>query len=92
MGEIRVFKSEVLRYPRLDTVLMVEEAVRNARGDLTMTAVWKSLPKKVMWQTFRTIIDYLEYSGKVMVSRDKRLVWLANEKLLARVRKNGVEA
>ncbi|MDD5317418.1 MAG: hypothetical protein PHF51_01645 [Candidatus ainarchaeum sp.] len=92
MAKNGVFKSKVLRYPRLDTVLMVEDAIRASKGDKTSTAVWKSLRKKVMWQTFRTILDYLEYSGKILMSRDKRIVWIGNERLLSKVRKHGVEA
>ncbi len=87
-----IFKSEVLRYPRLDTVLMIEEAIRKAKGDKTVTEIWKSLPKKVMWQTFVTTLDYLEYSGKVFVEPDKTITWLWNPALLKRVKAQGVEA
>lgn len=75
---VQTFRPErdVLRYPRLDTVLMVEYSIRKAKGDLTVTELWKKLPKKVMWQTFLTILDYLEYSGKIAVTKDRHVVWI----------------
>jgi len=72
-----IFKQEnILRYPRLDTVLMVEEAIRNAKDYPTKAKLWKSLPKKMMYQTFNTIIDYLEYSGKILIEKDGSIIWI----------------
>jgi len=76
MNNSQIFKKDVLRYPRLDTVLMIEKTIRKTKGDLKTREIWKSLPKKVMWQTFMTTIDYLEYSGKIHVSEDKHVIWI----------------
>ena len=69
-------RTTVLHYPRLDTVLMVEDAIKNAPDYLTRTEVWKSLPKKVMYQTFKTVIDYLIASRKIILTKDKKLMWI----------------
>lgn len=85
----------ILRYPRLDTVLMVEKAIQKAKDYPTKAELWRSLPKKTMYQTFNLILDYLEYSGKIFIDpRDGRIVWvwdpegvrkiLANKKLVVR--------
>lgn len=66
------------RFPRLDTVLMVEKALYKYRSAKTITEIWRLLPKKVMWTTFTTILDYLEYSGKILVEKDKTVTWLWN--------------
>ncbi len=87
-----IFKNDVLRYPRLDTVLMIEESIRKSKSGKTMAEIWKSLPKKVMWQTFVTTLDYLTYSGKILIDEDKTIVWIWNPKLLERVKRRGVEA
>lgn len=79
------------RFPRLDTVLMVEKALFKYKSDKTITAVWKRLPKKVMWTTFLTILDYLEYSGKIHIEADKTVTWLWNPKLSEYVARRGVE-
>lgn len=81
------------RYPRLDTVLMVEEALYKYKSEKTLNWIWKNLPKSVMWTTFTTIVDYLEHSGKIKVEKDRTVTWiwdpegvkkiLENKKLLA---------
>ncbi|MFH0973538.1 MAG: hypothetical protein V1817_01990 [Candidatus Micrarchaeota archaeon] len=83
---------DVLRYPRLDTVLMIEKALYKHRSDKTITQIWKSLPKKVMWQTYSLVLDYLEHSGKIYLEPDKTVTWLWNPKLLERVKSLGVDA
>ncbi len=42
-SQLQVFKKEVLRYPRLDTVLMIEGAIRKSKGDLTARKIWQKL-------------------------------------------------
>lgn len=72
----------ILRYPRLDTVLMVEETIRNAKDYPSKAKLWNSLPKKTMYQTFSLILDYLEYSGKIVIGKDRAIVWIWNPKLV----------
>ena len=80
--QLQIFKKDVLRYPRLDTVLMVEETAQKSGGDFTVRQLWQKLPKKTMWQTYLAIIDYLEYSGKVYIGKDGAIVWIWNPKLV----------
>lgn len=70
-----VFSRPPLRMPRLDTVLMIEEAVNKKTGELTVRALWQKLPKRVMWQTFLAALDYLEYSEKVKIDGEKKVCW-----------------
>jgi hypothetical protein len=30
----------------------------------------------VMWQTFMTTLDYLEHSGKILITNDKEVIWI----------------
>jgi hypothetical protein len=69
------------RSPRLDTIIMVEKALYKYRSDKTLTAIWRMLPKKVMWTTYLTILNYLEYSGKIHIEKDKTVTWLWDPKL-----------
>ena len=86
---IAVFRQEnILRYPRLDTVLMVEEAIQKSEDYPTKTQLWKSLPKKMMYQTFNTILDYLEYSGKIYVDKDGAIVWIWDPEGIRKILKN----
>jgi len=76
------------RYPRLDTVLMVEKALYDNKSDLTLTEIWRALPKKVLWTTYTTILDYLEYSGKIHIEPDKTVTWLWDPEGIAKLKKN----
>ena len=80
----------LLRYPRLDNVLMVEEAIQKAEDYPTKTRLWKSLPKKMMYQTFNTIIDYLEYSGKVIIDKDGAIIWIWNPERIRELHRKGL--
>ena len=69
-------RTTVLHYPRLDTVLMIEDCIKNAPNYWGKTELRKKLPKKVMYQTYKTVIDYLIDSKKVMLTKDDKLVWI----------------
>ena len=58
-------QKNILHYPQLDTVLMVEEFIREHSGEFKKRSLWENLPKKMMYQTFCVILDYLAYSGKI---------------------------
>jgi len=69
-------RTTVLHYPRLDTVLMIEEAIKRAEDYPTRTELWRELPKKVMYQTFKTVIDYLLDSRKIIITKDEKIMWV----------------
>jgi len=81
---------KVDRSPRLDSILMVEKTLFKYKSDKTITQVWKLLPKKMMWTTFTTILDYLEYSGKIHVEKDKTITWLWNPGKIEEMKKRGL--
>ena len=65
------------RSPTLNTLLMVEETLMNADEVITIAELKRRLPKQVMHQTLMRIVDYLEYSGKIIV-RDEKILWAFN--------------
>jgi hypothetical protein len=65
----------VLHEPQLDTVLMVEKAIREAKSYPTKRELLKSLPKQVQYQTFNRILEYLESSNKIVFD-GRRIVWV----------------
>ena len=86
-------RTTVLHYPRLDTVLMIEDAIKNAKDYPKRTELWKRLPKKVMYQTYKIVIDYLIESRKVMLTKDDKLVWVfADNKKLKKLVEESVPA
>ena len=87
---LQIFKKEVLRFPRLDTVLMIEEAIRKAKGDYSVRQLWQKLPKKVMWQTYLTTLDYLEYSGKILIDPENHVIWVWAPKEIEKLKRKGL--
>lgn len=69
---------------------MVEEAVRERSGELGKYQLWKQLPKKMMYQVFKVILDYLEHSGKIMITDKGILVWTWDPEGIRRLKKSGV--
>ena len=67
----------IIHYPNLQTVLMVEEILKRER-DITRTELKKKLPKKIMHQTLNVIINYLEDSGKIIDHR-QGILWTHND-------------
>ena len=75
-------KSSVSQYrhsPTLVTVIMVEKAIKESDLPPTRTELWNSLPRKVMYQTFKEILDYLDASGKILFDKKDRIIWVAGE-------------
>lgn len=77
-------RTSILHYPRLDTILMIEDAIKNAKNYQSKTSLWNKLPKKVMYQTYKIVIDYLIQSRKVMVTKDDKIVWIFADSQKAR--------
>ncbi len=73
------------RSPTLDTVLMVEKMIEENSGELSRTSLWKSLPKKVMWQTFLIVLDYLESINKIAFDREGKIAYIWNPSLARRL-------
>ena len=76
MKIIQLRKKAPARYPRLDTVLMVEEFIRENDGEFRKKQLWEALPKRMMYQTFSLIIDYLLISGKISVDAEGKIGWI----------------
>jgi len=69
-------KKQIIHYPQLDTVLMVEEFVKKHGGEFRKRALWEKLPKKMMYQTFCVIFDYLQESNKIATDAEEKVCWI----------------
>jgi hypothetical protein len=74
------------RSPTLDTVLMVEKTIEKRSGDYNITQLWKNLPRKVMWQTYTVIIDYLLSINKIALDRQGKIAYIWNPALAKKLR------
>ena len=67
---------KILHYPRLDSVLLVEKFIYDNSGTYKKKQIWERLPKKMMYQTFSVIIDYLLYAGRIEVDVEGKIAWI----------------
>lgn len=64
--------------PTLNTVLMVEETLKNMKESvITIAELKRKLPKQINHNTLMTILRYLEESNKIAVTL-KGISWIHN--------------
>lgn len=66
----------ILHSPTLESVIMVEKTIRKHSQECGKYQLWKKLPKKMMYQTFLVILDYLSESGKILIDKDGCIIWI----------------
>ena len=71
-----MLEKNILHYPQLDTILRMEDFIRENSGEFKKKSLWKHLPKKMIYQTFSLILDYLLYSGKISVDSEGKIGWI----------------
>ncbi|MFA7707329.1 MAG: hypothetical protein WCX73_00080 [Candidatus Pacearchaeota archaeon] len=76
--------NSIARSPTLQTVLMVEKFIEEHSGEYKKTELFNKLPKKVMWQTFQVIIEYLESINKIASDNEEYIVYVWNPALAER--------
>lgn len=65
--------------PTLNTVLMVEDVLRNMNESvITMAELKRRLPKQVNHNTLKNILDYLDRSNKIYFNVDG-ITWIYSE-------------
>lgn len=80
----------LLHSPTLESVLMVEKIAEKYSQDCGKYQLWKKLPKKMMYQTFLVILDYLQESGKLIIDKDGCIIWIWNPKLIQKLEKENL--
>jgi len=60
--------------PTLKTVQMVEKTLQDAGEPLTIAQLKKKLPRQVMHSTLLQVLDYIQESGKILITT-KGIVW-----------------
>ncbi|MDP3699188.1 MAG: hypothetical protein Q8R47_06410 [Nanoarchaeota archaeon] len=84
-------EQEILHYPNLKTVLMVEKVLKEAELALTREELKKRLPTQTMHQTLNVILEYLEKRG-LIIDGHKGILWAHNDsKKLRHAISRGIE-
>jgi len=80
-----------LHSPTLESVRMVEETIRKYSQEYGKYQLWKKLPRKMMYQTYLEIIDYLEENGRIMIDKKDGIVfWTWDPKTVNDLIKRGL--
>lgn len=74
------------RSPTLQTVLMVEKFIEEHSGEYKKTEIFRNLPKKVMWQTFQVIMEYLERSYRIIIEKDGVVTYIWNPRFYEKIK------
>lgn len=86
-----MMQAVVLHSPTLESVLMVEKTIQKYSQEYGKYQLWKKLPKKMMYQTFQVILDYLEQSGKIMIDREGCVIWTYDPEGIKKILARGVK-
>lgn len=70
-------QNQILHYPNLRTVLVVEKIIQESDTVVSKAELKRRLPTQIMHQTLNLILEYLETSGKIMVG-SKGITWIDN--------------
>ena len=71
--------------PTLDTVIMVEDTIKRL-GTCTVTELYKSLPRTVIYPTLKLIIEYFYTKGFIASDKEHKIVWIYNPRLVRKYR------
>jgi len=90
MGAITQQKKRIKNYPvrspTLQTVLMVEEFIKEHNSEFKKTELFEKLPRKVMWNTFQIIMTYLEDTYKIIIEKDGIITYIWNPKFFEKIK------
>jgi len=73
---MEIYKN-VIHYPTLKTMLLIEKILKNADTIIEREELKRRLPVKIMHQTLNLILEYLEERGMILDSH-KGILWIYN--------------
>ncbi|MDD5649860.1 MAG: hypothetical protein PHF86_05475 [Candidatus Nanoarchaeia archaeon] len=80
----------VLHSPTLESVIMVEKTIQKYTQECGKYQLWKKLPKKMMYQTFQLILNYLVDSGKILIDKEGCIIWIYNPERIKKLMKENL--
>ena len=84
-------QATILHSPTLESVIMVEKTIKKYSQECGKYQLWKKLPKKMMYQTFQVIIDYLEESNKILIDKDGCIIWTYDPQGIKKILSKGLK-
>ncbi|MBN2422449.1 hypothetical protein JXB41_04440 [Candidatus Woesearchaeota archaeon] len=81
----------VSRSPTLESVIMVEKTIQKYTQECGKYQLWKKLPRKMMYQTYLVVLDYLEKSGKIIIDKEGVIIWIYDPEGIKKILSQGVK-
>ena len=84
-------EQKMIHSPTLETVLMVEKTIYKYSQEYGKYQLWKKMPRKIMYQTYLVILDYLQQSGKIMIGKDGCVIWTYDPEGIKKILSKGLK-
>jgi len=84
-------QTSILHSPTLESVISVEKVIQKHSQECGKYQVWQKLPKKMMYQTFQVILQYLEESGKIIIDKEGIIIWTHDPQGIRKILQSGVK-
>ena len=84
-------QASILHSPTLESVIMVEKTIKRYSQECGKYQLWKKLPRKMMYQTFQVILNYLGESGKIIIDKDGCIIWVYDPEGIKKIISKGVK-
>lgn len=80
---------EIIHYPNLKTILLIEDVLRNADLAISKNEIMRRMECKIMRQTLNVALDYMERHNLILIG-EKGVLWIfnPNKKMANAVRKS----
>ena len=77
--------------PRLKTIEMVNQTIKDHNREYSIYQLWRNLPKKIMYQTFKIVIDLLIKNNEIVIDSNKKIVYIhKQDKILTKVNREEI--
>lgn len=67
--------------PRLETIGMVKETIKKHDRQCSIYQLWKRLPKKMMYQTYKATIEQLKTTNDITIDENKKIILIYHPKI-----------
>ena len=84
-------QNKILHSPTLESIKMVERTIIKYSQECGKYQLWKKLPKKMMYQTYQLILEYLEESAKIIIDKDGCVIWTYDPVAIKEIISKGVK-
>lgn len=65
-----------MRTPKLETIEMVKKVIQEHDREYSIYQLWKKIPKKMMYQTYKAVISHLLEENEIIIDGNKKISYI----------------